>query len=225
MGFLPRRAGQTWHLVDPRKPDRRRADNEAQIIEGSEIDSVIAELRAQLKEYRAEVHFFRNEVQALQGELKTANRFSNQRADRIETLQIIVELLLSELEKLDPDSLVVKQAKIMLRRTATEPRDPSESEAMATARGTVRDAKQAVRSAEHTVVEINVNEAKDRPWPSSARSSSMQPGRSVPSLMMPRTSSYSTGRSTRPCASPRQPSPPRARRKVLVVGSAPPASL
>ena len=144
-------------------PERKRAANEAKIIDATGMDKLLADYSKQIGEFRIEVHGYRNEMQALQGELSAANRLSNKRSDRIDTLQIIVELLLTELERLDPDSLIVKQAKIMLRRTATEPRDPGESEAMATARGTVRDAKQAVRSAEHTVVEIDVNEAKGRP--------------------------------------------------------------
>lgn len=143
-------------------PDRRRADNEAHVIEGSEMERVVAELRSQIKDLRAEVHLYRNEVQALQSELSASKKLSNQRSDRIDTLQIIIELLLSELERIDPDSLIVKQAKLMLRRSGGDVAKPDDSDAMSTAKGAVRDAKQAVRSAEHTVVEINVNEAKDR---------------------------------------------------------------
>ena len=139
-------------------PDHKRAANEEKVIEGTEMDRVLANLQQQVHEYRAEVHAYRNEVQALQGELSAATKVSNQRSDRIDTLELIIELLLSELERIDPHSIIVRQAKIMLRRVSAN--DPAKSAALNVVEHAVADAKQTVRSTERAADEIRVNEAK-----------------------------------------------------------------
>lgn len=139
-------------------PDRQRAGNESKALNIGEMETILADYAEQIKTFRAEVHGYRNELQAVRGELLASDKISSQRSDRINNMVFIIELLISELERLDPSSVIVKQAKAMLRHMAGG--DPKKSEALNVAETAVADAKQTVRSAENTVVEISVNEAK-----------------------------------------------------------------
>lgn len=137
-------------------PARMKAKNEEKVIDQSGMEKVIINNTAQLKDFRDEVHKYRNEMQVLQGELWASNRVSNQRSDRIDTLETIIELLLSEIERLDPNSIVVRQAKIMLRRVVAE---QGKSSALNTAEHAVADAKQTVVSATATCDEVRATES------------------------------------------------------------------
>jgi len=147
-------------------PDRLRAANEAianaaqaaitaKAAETSEMEKVLANYGAQIKDFRDEVHKYRNEIQAVRGELWASDRVSQQRGERISTMEIIIELLIAEL---DPNSFAVKQAKIMLHRLSGG--DPHKSEALNNAEHAVADAKQTVRSASAARDDVKDAEAK-----------------------------------------------------------------
>ncbi len=73
-------------------------------------------------------------------------------------MEIIIELLITELERLDPNSVIVRQAKLMLKRMNVG--DPNKSDALNTAEGAVKDAKQTLRSTQETCDEVKQSEAK-----------------------------------------------------------------
>jgi hypothetical protein len=143
-------------------PERGRVRNEATVID-VDADTVLrAEYVEQIKEFRREVHGYRNELQVIQGELTRSESASRRRGDRIRNMEFVIRLLVSELKRLQPNgSIVVDQAEAMM---AQMDRDGAEdgrhkSTALQSAETAVTAARKTVRSAEHTVVEINVNEA------------------------------------------------------------------
>lgn len=138
-------------------PERGRVANERKQIDITEMDKVLADYAKQIAEFRKEVHGYKNEVQAVRGELWASERLSSQRNNWNSDMVFIIELLISELERLDPKSAIVKQAKAMIKRMGVD--DPNKSDALNTAETAVRDAKQTVRSTEHAVDEINATEA------------------------------------------------------------------
>ncbi len=140
-------------------PERSRVRNERKTIDMVDMDKRLADYADQVKDFRKEVHGLRNELQTALAEQLTSDKLSDQRSNWINDMLFIIELLIAELERLDPKSAIVKQAKMMLKRIKDQGTDPSKTEAMNIAETAVRDAKQTVRSAEHTVVEISADEA------------------------------------------------------------------
>ncbi len=140
-------------------PERSRVKNERKTIDMGEMDKRLADYADQVKDFRKEVHGLRNELQTALAEQLTSDKLSDQRSNWINDMLFIIELLIAELDRLDPKSPTVKQAKMMLKRIKAQGTDPLKTEAMNTAETAVRDAKQTVRSAEHTVVEITADEA------------------------------------------------------------------
>ncbi len=137
-------------------PDRKRADNERKALDATEMERILADYADQIKAFRLEVHGYRNEVQAVRGELLASEKVSSQRSDWIQDMMFVIELLISELERIDPQSLIVKQAKAMLKRMGDV--DPAKSDALNTAEHAVRDAKQTVKSATAAVAEVKQSE-------------------------------------------------------------------
>ena len=139
--------------------ERGRVTNERLALTTTAEANLRDEYAVQLRDFRDEVRKYRNELQAVQGELMVSDRLSSQRSGWNTDMMFIIELLVSELERLDPTSKAVKQAKAMLKRMAGEGNDPAKSDALNTAETAVVDAKQALRSTQHTVLEINADEA------------------------------------------------------------------
>lgn len=90
-------------------PDNKRADNEAKVVEKDAAAIVLSEYAAQVKEFRNEVHKYKNEVQVLQGELMLNDK-------NMATMELVVELLITDAEIRDPNNPVVRQAKRMMAR-------------------------------------------------------------------------------------------------------------
>lgn len=142
-------------------PDRGRVANERMVIESSEMEKVIANYEITVKGFRDEVHGLRNELQIVRGELFASDKVGDQRNNWINDMMFIIELLISEVERLDPKSPTIKQARAMLHRMGgNSSKDADKSEAMNTAETAARDARQTVRSTEHAVEEIAAKEAK-----------------------------------------------------------------
>lgn len=143
-------------------PERGRVANERKVIEISETDRLIASYEVTVKAFRAEVHGYRNDLQAVQGELLASDKVSSQRHNWINDMMFIIELLITELERLDPKSPTVKQAKAMLKRMGGgSGDDAAKSEAMNVAETAARDARQTVRSTELAVEVVAAKEAKE----------------------------------------------------------------
>ncbi len=142
-------------------PERGRVANERKTIDMAEMDKILADYAEQVKAFRIEVHTLRNELHGAVAELLASDKISDQRSNWINDMMFIIELLIAELERIDPKSLIIKQARAMLKRISDQGKDPKKSEALNIAETAVRDAHQTVRSTEHAVTEINVQEAKD----------------------------------------------------------------
>ncbi len=140
-------------------PERSRVRNETKVLDISEMDKRLADYAQQVKDFRTEVHSLREDLQKALAEQLTSDKLSDQRSNWINDMLFIIELLITELERIDPKSAIVKQAKMMLKRIKAQGTDPLKSESLNIAETAVRDAKQTVRSAEHTVVEITADEA------------------------------------------------------------------
>ncbi len=142
-------------------PERGRVANERKTIDMAEMDKILADYADQVKAFRSEVHGLRHELHTAVAELLASDKISDQRSNWINDMMFIIELLIAELERIDPKSLIIKQAKAMLKRINEQGKDPKKSQALNIAETAVRDAHQTVRSTEHAVTEINVQEAKD----------------------------------------------------------------
>lgn len=95
-------------------PQRVRANSEAN-------QATNADYLKQIEGFRADVHSYKNEVMGLQGQLRKveaallrAESGSRLRADRITNMTFIIKLLISELRRLDPNSIIVAQAEALL---------------------------------------------------------------------------------------------------------------
>lgn len=153
-------------------PDRRRADNERLRDEAGEEKHIRDEYAAQFKEYRIEVHKLNNTVAKLmarQGQLEKlltqALSLSSSRRDQMTSMLTLIELLICELERLDKGSIIVPQAKALLRqmRQTAMPEDPSKSPALNSVEIALHDAERTVFSAERAIDEISEIEGKDKP--------------------------------------------------------------
>ena len=82
--------------------DARQADN--------------ADYADQIKLFRDEVRSLNREVKVLQERLTQAESASRLRADRITNMTFIIRLLISELRRLDPNSIIVQQAEALMKQ-------------------------------------------------------------------------------------------------------------
>lgn len=136
-------------------PDRKHAHNEEAIIAAGVMDKLLADYGQQVDKFRAEVACLRTELHA-------SDRISQQRNERISTMELIIELLITELERIDPDGKanpVIRQARIMFRHISILGEDPTQSHQMNLALHIQADAHQTVMSADHNVRDIAAAEA------------------------------------------------------------------
>lgn len=174
------------------RPDQTRAITEgrlaeAQVIAAAKVAAAAAIAEAKLaedkdttdrfREFRAEVHALKNEIMVLiakqeKSDLKQAElekmlnhalSHSSMRQGQISMLTSLVELLVSEIERLDPDSIIMKQAKMMLKqiKEASTPGDGWKSDALNNAETADHDAEQTRRSTKAAVDDVKASEAKN----------------------------------------------------------------
>lgn len=152
------------------RPDQTRADTEATVVNNAEV-------ALRFREFRDEVHGYKNQVMALQAAQKVNDKkqlelekllthalaTSSVRRDQMNSMMALIELLIAELEKIDPKSIIVPQAKVLLKQmrdAAQRPVDPMKSDALNTAEHAVADAKQTVISATATCEEVKQAEGE-----------------------------------------------------------------
>ena len=121
-------------------PDRTKANSDAKQADN-------ADYSAQIKGFREEVNGYRSEVQVLRERLTQSESASRLRADRITNMTFIIRLLISELLRLDPNSIIVQQAEFLLRQM-----DRNEPGSTAPAPTPTENADRAVEKAQDTVV-------------------------------------------------------------------------
>ena len=127
-------------------PDRKRAANEAQLIEINEAEMIRTDYAKQIRDFRMEVHGYRNDVHVLQARLEKSESVSRQRSDRITNMMFIIRLLISELKRHGP-SIIVDQAEAMLRQMGEMDDGINKSPAL-------NAAEHAAQAAEVTVDEV-----------------------------------------------------------------------
>lgn len=140
-------------------PQRLEAKIKSRAQNATEMERLLVDYAAQVALCRKEIHDLRGEMAKVQAQLHNSDKTSQQRSERISTMELIIELLITELERLDPTSIIVRQAKMMLRRVSSGG-DPNKSQEMNSAVNAVTDAKQTVASAERTVTDLSATEAR-----------------------------------------------------------------
>lgn len=135
-------------------PDRLRAANEGKV-------SAAAELADRFKAWRAEVHGLKNEIMALNALQAECVKLRASSDALNEQLMFLIELMISELEVLDPNSKTVHRARSMFARMAHILPSDNESDALHTAKATVMDAKQTLASARETCEEVQRTEGSN----------------------------------------------------------------
>lgn len=133
--------GRAWIIGIP---DRLRIANEGKV-------SAAAELAERYKAWRVEVHEMKNHLMVVAGKqadcdkaLAEAHSVNRHNQVQINTMLFLIRLLIRELERLAPDSLIVQQAKATLEQLGHEPFDSGKSSARLAAEHTVKAAEIAV---------------------------------------------------------------------------------
>lgn len=140
--------------------------NEGKKIDLEEDQQIRADYAAQIADFRKEVHSYRNELAkvaslqaATEKRLNMSEATSRRRSYRIDNMMFVIRLLISELRRLDPDSVIVKQAEAMLLQMQDEDRleglASNQSPALAAA-------VESERAAAHTVAVVAKEEEDHR---------------------------------------------------------------
>ena len=158
--------GMRVYLI--KRPDMARADNEARTIDNEARIIGNEETARQYREWRKEIHDLKTDIMKLMGRqteleklLTHALSTSSMRRDQMDNMMGLIELLIAELERLDKNSIIVPQAKALLKQmrdTAASSSNIMKSNALSTAEDALSDAKQTVFSTGQAVDEINASE-------------------------------------------------------------------
>lgn len=126
-------------------PERLRVANEGRV-------TAAAELAERYKAWRVEVHGLKNDLGVVAAKqvacdkaLVEAHSVNRHNQSQMSTMLFLIRLLIRELERLAPDSVIVQQAKITLEQLGHEPFSPDKSTAVLAAEHTVEVAKVAVK--------------------------------------------------------------------------------
>lgn len=126
-------------------PERLRAANEGKV-------TATAELAERYAAWRVEVHDLKNELAKVASKqadcdkaLLEAHSINRHNESQMSTMLFLIRLLIRELERLVPDSIIVQQAKVTLEQLGHEPFSPDKSTALVAAEHTVEVAKVAVK--------------------------------------------------------------------------------
>ena len=170
-------AGLTWWIRGI--PDRKRAENEEKVIDNTEAARADSLTRAEFHRLRndvskclAEQRVGNKKVLDLEKELARREVISTARTHQIENLLQLGELLTAEVERIDQHSIIVPQAKMILKQArevseraevvAATRADSDDSKALAVAKGAVADAKQTLVSTQDTCDEVKQAEGNGK---------------------------------------------------------------
>ena len=128
-------------------PLRTKAESDAKQADN-------ADYSAQIRGFRDEVHSYRSEVQVLRERLTQSESASRLRADRITNMTFIIRLLISELLRLDPKSIIVQQAEVLLKQMDRSETGLALTTPTETADRAVEKAQDTVVAAKATVAEL-----------------------------------------------------------------------
>lgn len=143
-------------------PDRRRAENEAKVIDNTEAALLRAEYTQMHETMRKRYHDLANEFQGLVGtqracEKRLAEAHAENRGyrDDMRTLLFLARLLIKEIRRLDPDpnNIIIDQAEMTLSEL-----EAKNSPALEAKTPTRAAAEQTLHAAEHTIEVIDKQE-------------------------------------------------------------------
>jgi hypothetical protein len=142
-------------------PERMRVALEHRAIAATEAAQ-------RFKEWRNEVHALKNELAIVAAKqagcdkaLSEAHAINRANKGQTNTMLFIIRLLISELKRLDPQSIIVRQAEETLAHMQGSMIDPAKSQALNTAEGAVQDAKQTLASTQDTCAEVKRTEGEN----------------------------------------------------------------
>lgn len=131
-------------------PERLRAASESKT-------TAAAELAERYKAWRVEVHDLRSNLMVVAGkqdecgkQLAEAHSVNRHNQSQIHTMLFLIRLLIKELDRLAPESMIVQQAKVTLEQLGHDAPDPSKSTTLVAAELTVDAAKEAVKEIKHS---------------------------------------------------------------------------
>lgn len=148
-------------------PERKRAATEAKAIELTDAAAIRGEYTALNKLARSDIHDLRNAVTSLKAEqhdcakqLREAHAENHRlqieataaarvNKEEISTMMFVIRLLISELKRLDPESVIVRQAEETLTHMNGRIDPFHKSGALAAAQSTVLAAENAVEEVKH----------------------------------------------------------------------------
>ncbi len=130
-------------------PERRRAANEGDQIKINEAELIRTDYAKQIADFRREVHGYKNEVAKVTAALSLSESARRRRDDRIAQMMFVLRLLMSEVRRLDPKSVILDQAEAMLEQMAAEDARHAPRDAMSQAQDTVKAAQATVEELKH----------------------------------------------------------------------------
>lgn len=123
-------------------PHRTKANSDAKQADN-------ADYADQIKLFRNDVNALTSRVNVLQERLTQSESNNRIRADRITNMTFIIRLLISELRRIDPNSIIVQQAEALLKQM-----DHVEGTPTVEADRAVEKAQDTVIAAKATVAEL-----------------------------------------------------------------------
>lgn len=123
-------------------PERSRVANEGRQIDIQEAEQIRVDYAQQIKDFRSEVHGYRNDLAKMEARLSQSESTSRRRSDVIKDMMFIIRLLISELKRIEPHSIIVGQAEAMLARMG--PTETSKTDALTAAEATEASAQETV---------------------------------------------------------------------------------
>ncbi len=137
-------------------PARKLADNEGQRVDNEIKIAAAAELADRFRAWRQEVHELKNSLAKVAAEqikcgeaLADAHTLNRRNKDQMNTMLFIIRLLISELKRLDPDSVIVMQAEATMAHMNGHD-DPTKSSALVAAEHTLDAAKETIAEVKHS---------------------------------------------------------------------------
>lgn len=104
-------------------------------------------------EFRTEVHDLRNELQRYVGDLAVSEANRRRGSDKLSMMAFVLQLVMGELRRLDPNSQTLDQAERLLKGVIDEPDENGKTDKL-------KKAEHAVAAARDTVVAIKHDEAE-----------------------------------------------------------------
>lgn len=144
-------------------PERRRAKNEAKVIDHTEAETIRAEYQTLNKQARDDIHALRGELAAVNAaQVKCDKALTDAQADTrlykedMGTLLFLIRLLVSEVKRLDanPHNIIIEQAEMTVDELARK-----RGVALDTVSTVVAKAEHTVEAAQETLAEAKAGDA------------------------------------------------------------------